>query len=490
MKKLFIIGLSMLMLMGLTASAFATDITISGEITVEGEVNQNTTDFNSKAGDRASWYDEKVGLKVDAKVTPNTSGVIQLETDGGNPYGNWVNTDMWGNNASAATGWAEGNTVTDIISIREAYILHTGSGLLGMPAGIKIGRMSAKLGRGLFFDHSLFGDQGIFLFVQPTKGMEISLTHLKLDENTTIGGGTAATPEADDTDSYTLAFSNSANGVNVSADFTWAEDQDFVAYTTVTGRRNTSQLRLWNLGVRGDATVGIANLYGDLELQYGRIEGAFRDRTSASFEERKLRGGAILLGGTVDVNPARVNVEFAYGTGDKCDWTRLPMGNNDTFALLGNPNCDSTNRNEQFLTTLGADQQHYTYVYEDRVISATGARGTGLANTWYIKTGAEADINPDLTVGGDIYFLRASQSTNLMGARNANNTFKTSSELGLEIDGNLTYKIDTNLVYFIQAGYLIAGKAYDIDDPASAVVGQNKGSNNPYVLRHGISLMF
>ncbi|MEK7307620.1 MAG: hypothetical protein AAB089_00980, partial [Nitrospirota bacterium] len=112
MKKLFIIGLSMLMLIGLTASAFAvTDITLSGEITIRGENNSNTTDFDDERGDVGAWYDEKVGLRVDAKVTPRTSGVIVLETDGANGYGNQVNVDEWGQNGSNATGWAEGNTV-------------------------------------------------------------------------------------------------------------------------------------------------------------------------------------------------------------------------------------------------------------------------------------------------------------------------------------------------------------------------------------------
>lgn len=483
MKKLFIIGLSMLMLIGLTASAFATDVNLSGKIEVRGEWNNNTTDYDEARGDVGRWYDENVMLRVDAKVTPRTNGVIVLETDGADPYGGWVNKDIWGQNASAATGWAEGNTVTDIISIREAYIHHTGSGLLGVPSGLKVGRMSIKLGRGLFFDHTLFGDQGIVLYANPTKGSQISFTTLKLDENTAIGASTALTPQADDTDAYVLGYSTTVDKINLSGDLTYADDQDFTAYTSVTGRRVTSPLQLWNLGLRGDTSVRGIALYGDLELQYGSAENNYLHRTTATRENREYRGYALLLGGTMDVNPARVNLEFAWGRGDKRDYTV-------TNANDGTATFDSGAKNEQFMTTLGADQQHYTYVYEDRVPSATGARGTGIANTLYLKLGAETDVNPDLTLGGSIYYLRATNATNVGGAMDSAGFRSPSRDLGWEVDGDLKYKLDTNLVYFVQAGYMFTGAVYNIDDNTNATNGVNKTADNAYVLRHGISLLF
>ena len=495
MKKLFIIGLSMLMLIGLTASAFAvTDITLSGEIEIRGEMNDNTRDVDNLTGDVGAWYDENVRLRVDAKVTPNTSGVIELETSQASPYaGTNVNSDVWGQGASQATGGlAAGNTQTDNVGIREAYILHTGKGLLGIPSGLKIGRMSFKLGRGLFMDHSLFGDQGILLFAEPMKGMQIFFTTLKLGEGAlAIGNSTAATPQSDDTDSYTLGFSNSVSGVNLSADITYADAQDFTtAIANPTG--DTSEgLHLWNFGLRGDAKVGIANLYGDVEIQYGKAEANFVHRTTGSREDRDYRGFAILLGGKVDVKAVRVNLEFAYGSGDERDYS---VAN----ANDGNATFDTGDKNEVFMTSLGADQQHYTYVYEDRLPAATGARSTGLANTMYLKLGAETDVNPDLTMGGSIYMLRAADDTNAMGAAGARQTcsgiaagcLRTSKDLGWEFDGNLAYKLDTNLVYFVQAGYLFTGQAYDIDDTTVGTVGVNKEADNAYVLRHGISLMF
>ena len=108
----------------------------------------------------------------------------------------------------------------------------------------------------------------------------------------------------------------------------------------------------------------------------------------------------------------------------------------------------------------------------------------------YLKAGAETDINPDLSLGGAIYYLRATNDTNVGGAMTSAGLRETSKDLGWEVDGNLTYKLDTNLVYFVQAGYMVTGNVYDIDDNTSAVNGVNKQADNAYVLRHGISLLF
>ena len=100
MKKYLVIALAALFVLGFAASSFAihaeipaetqavvaqsaTQITIGGEIRVRGLYQENTQDFNSKAtsslnnGDAAK-YDERVRLQIEAKVTPNTTGLIQL----------------------------------------------------------------------------------------------------------------------------------------------------------------------------------------------------------------------------------------------------------------------------------------------------------------------------------------------------------------------------------------------------------------------------
>ena len=162
MKKYLVIALAALFVLGFAASSFAihaeipaetqavvaqsaTQITIGGEIRVRGLYQENTQDFNSKAtsslnnGDAAK-YDERVRLQIEAKVTPNTTGLIQLEA--GNDTGVSQDITNWGSEASGATGTLGfSNGKQSSMKVLQAWILHQGSGLLSVPALVKIGHM-------------------------------------------------------------------------------------------------------------------------------------------------------------------------------------------------------------------------------------------------------------------------------------------------------------------------------------------------------------
>lgn len=416
MKKTLIIVLSMLFMLGFYASAFAADVTIGGEIRVRGEFNTNA-DFDDATADNSSWYDQRVRLSADAQVTPNTKGFIELQTENNN------DTVIWGTGTSGATGsYTEGNRIGDDLNIRQAYILHQGSGLLGYNAGIKVGRIPLKLGNSLWYDHTKFGDDAIVLFANPTNELMIGAVDVKLTE-----GGTTFN---DDSDAYIGLFAYKGPGFNASGDVTYVVDQDF----------SSDGLGLWNFGLRGETAVAGLTLKGDIEVQTGEADG-----TSALGTDVDFSGWAALVGVDYALEDVTVGAEFAYGSGDD----------------------DADSDFESFVNTLGPDEQHYTYVYEDRATSAAGGLGTGLTNTWYVKVGADTKINPDLSVGADVYYLEASETTG-----------STAEEIGVEVDANLNYKIDKNLVYFVEAGYLFADDFYG-NDP-----------DNPYVIRHGLTLTF
>jgi hypothetical protein len=68
--------------------------------------------------------------------------------------------------------------------------------------------------------------------------------------------------------------------------------------------------------------------------------------------------------------------------------------------------------------------------------------------------------------------------------------------MGWEIDAKVTYQIDTNLVYYVEGGYLIAGDFYK-NHTRGKDSGTNFGDNdrsadpdNAYTVRHGIILSF
>ncbi len=436
MRKILIVFLSALLVVGFSASAFALHgkaggfeyeptivkakkamVEIGGSMRFRGWYED--TDFDSDNDEESARYDGRVRLKVEATVSPNTMGVVEIETGGTT---NDVYT--WDADNSGATGiYTEGNEKIGDLTIRQAYVAHQGNAL-GTLAGFKVGHMPVKLGNGLFFNHAKLGDDGIVLWISPSQGTELSFTTLKLREG--VNG-----EDDDDADSYTLMAETSLNGVKLSGDVTYLLDQDPAEDGT-----------LWNIGLRGEAGLAGLTLRGDLEIQTGEIENA---------ETIDLEGWAVLVGADAKVGPAKVTAEFAYGDGDDPD----------------------TADYEGFITSLSSGQK-YTWVYDYRVRTAAGATNTGLNNTWYVKVGASTEAAPGVKIGADLYYLKAVEDVSLNGA-------DPDDDLGVELDGKLEYQIDTNLLYFVSGGILFAGDAYDFAD---------NDADNVYSIAHGVVYKF
>lgn len=487
----------MIFVLGFAASAFAihaeipsettatvakgsTQITLGGEIRVRGEVQKNL-DFNDEtnAGD-AGYYDQRVRLSLNAKVTPNTMGHVMLETGGGSDISD---TYTWGYNTAGANGatgvYARGNSKRDDLRINEAWILHKGSGLLGIPAGLKIGHMPLALGNKLFFDHTKYGDDAIVFFMDPSKDLHIGVLTAKFSEglnaaaasrslcldaagayytvsgstcgdndadgvvDTNVGAtssatATASTASANDADGYVALFTYKASkDASFSGDITYVNDQNNLLGGETDGIGGGMDVHFWNFGLRGDMNISGLGIKADVELQTGKISDA----------DMKFRGYAALVGLTYTLDPVKLSLDWAYGSGDN----------------------DADNKFETFVSSLGRDQ-HYTYVYEYRATSASGGLSTGLANTMYVKLGADFGIMKDLNGSLSAYWLRA-----------AKKMVNDSRSIGTEIDAKVSYKIDRNLNYWVEGGYLFAGSFYDT---------AAKTSDNAYAVRHGIQLSF
>lgn len=331
MKKYLALLVGVLFVLGFAATSFAihaeipsetqavvakgkTQITLGGEIRARGEYQE--VDFNSDTPGN-SYYDSRVRLSVDAQVTPNTQGFIQVEIGKDATGDNYT----WGTAGNGAKGiYAVGNAKPGSINLLQAWILYKGSGLLGVPAGVKVGHMPLKLGNGLFFAHDKFGDDAIVFFVDPTKELHIGLLTAKFRE----GSGTAS----DDADAYVGLFTYKGRGFNLSGDIAYVDDRS---------PSNDQNTHFWNFGLRGDTKVDPVTLRADIELQSGKVTNT----------NTKFRGYAILLGADAKMSGVNLTAEFAYGSGDKPDTSKL----------------------EAFVTSLGADP-HFTYVYEYRTKNA------------------------------------------------------------------------------------------------------------------------
>ncbi len=486
MKKVLVALLAVVAMLAFTVSAFAlhgtkdmfeytpsvvkskkAQIELSGSLRARGEMADNTSDFrdwdDGASDDDKVQYDSRARLKVQATVSPNTMGVIEFENGNGGSD-SWV----WGT-ADSGNGVYNGvsNAKPDEISLRQAYIAHQGTDL-GVLAGFKVGHMLLGLGNGLFYDHTKGGDDAIVLWMQPADNTEVALTIIKLQETAVsnaadVAAGNGATVEngsADDADAYVLSATTAMSGINISGDVTLLQDNS-VHFGSDKG------LTLWNLGVRADADISGINISGDVEFQTGTIEDY-----KASGDDMDLSGLALELEVSAKVGDVNVHGGFAYGSGD---------------------DKDSEDSYEGFITSLSAGQ-HYTYLYDQKAktsaqgtfstgstvsSSFSGSTNTGLANTWYLNAGASANVNPDTKVSADVYYLQASQEV-------ADDTIdgQDSQDIGVEIDGKVTYQIDTNLVWFVEAGYLFAGDFY------SNVTTDKDEIDNPWSVRHGVVLSF
>lgn len=466
MKKYLALALGVIFTLGFAASAFAihaeipaetqavvakgaTQITLGGELRFRGEY-KHATDLNQStvlenADDSDAKYDGRVRIRIQADVSKNTMGVIHLETGS-------VTSDSydWGTSGESAGVYrGVGNGKKGTLDVLEAWIQHKFN--IGVPAGIKVGHMPLKLGDGIFFNHSKFGDDAIVVFFDPSKELHIGLLTVKLLEGTSS--------ITDDANAYVALLAYKGKGFNISADYTRVDDQrnhittNGVANggTAMTAGDNGTQLN--NLGLRADVTFGNLNVKADVNIQSGKSD------YEGSTADIKHKGRAYVVGASYKANPATISLEYGSGSGDN----------------------DSADLDNNVFVTAVPNTQNMTYVYDYRVVSATGLTNTGIANTTYFKAGVKADLTKDLNVDLNYYVLRASKNRAGTAMNIAANTDHLSKKLGSELDAKITYKLDKNLVYFVEGGYLWTGTYYD----SATIV-----ADDAYAVRHGITLSF
>jgi hypothetical protein len=448
LKKIFAIVLAALFVLSFAASAFAihaeipsetqavvgagtTQITLGGELRVRGWYTDNLApDFDLFGNptllpvnsNSAAWYDERVRLSLDAKVSPNVEGMVQLETSNLNGASPHNDSYVWG----------DFDAKPDTLSILQAWILYSGSGLLGVPAGIKIGHMPLALGQGIFFDHTKYGDDAIVLFALPTKQLEVDLLTIKFagDGNPngfvpTFGLDLSGSRfvNTEDLDGYVGIVTYKIDDKNtIGVNYTYLNRSDIA-------------FKHQNLELTGNGNISGFGYKFSGDVQFGSVLGT------------DFRGWAGMLGLNYQLDPVNIRASFAYGSGP-----------------------ESGDKIKDFITYLG-DDQHYTLVYEYNVMSAAGRMNSGIDNTTYYNLGV--DVNPvkDLKASVDGYILRATKP--LFDGQ--------SKSVGWEVDAKVAYDIAKNLTYEVDGGYMHAGNFYK--DILSDV-------KNPVVLMHKLTLSF
>ncbi len=520
MKKYLLILLSMLFVFGLAASAFAiqadipadttaavaaggTQITLSGEIRIRYDYQHAAASFGNFVNNQPdrSYADERVRLGVDAKVTPNTEGMIQLDDWSGSTSATSTQDALLAGTGglsvttttptSGSTGtFRAGNEMKGIITVRQAWILNTGTGLLGVPSGIKIGHMPLLLGSGLFFDHSYYGDDALVLFTQPVKELELDAVAIKFVESTTAVSSTEGL--SNQANAYALiANYKPSKDTGVSLDITYVDGQNSEANLTTDAGGNIGLLpdtHLWNFGIRGNTAYEGWRFKVDGEFQTGSVTNNAVAIPSVWQKGNSLDFGgfAVQAGVGYTLDPVNLDLEFGYGSGD--DGSKL----NKINTFITSQGVEST-----FGDPYRSKGISGPYVYNYRTVNATGNQFGGLANTWYVRLGGNADLSKDWNLDMAIFYLQAVDAINPNNAVIYNTlgsgVFSTSAttgankDIGTELDARLTYKIDKGLQTWVEGGYLWAG---DFWKAMSAVVATGAKPADVYTIREGIQLNF
>jgi hypothetical protein len=450
MKKIFILLLSVVALLAFTASAFAlhgvkemldytpsvvkakqAQVELYGHYRIRGSIKDNTSDFEDtddndpmdKTDDAAADYDQRVRFGIKATVSPQSQAVLEVETGSGNS-----DAFGWGSSSAGSGGVyrAGGNVKKGAMEIRQAYVSHQTTAL-GPLAGFKAGHMLIALGTGTYYNHTKGGDDGILFWVQPQDNTEIAFAILKGEENS---------GNDNDIDIYALTLETAAGAINLSGDISYLHDN-----AGTFGQFDLNNATLWNIGVRAGTDLQGIGVNAGCDFQSGEID-AFKDDS----DDMDLSGWQCQIGASTKVGEASVHAKFAYGSGD---------------------DIDSEDDYEGFITSLSSGGNVGTFVYDNSTTTAAqrlstnnarssdfaNANTNGLANTMYLNVGATTNLTPDLSANAEVFYLVASEEV-------SNTSELDDDDIGVEVDGKLTYQIDTGVAWYIEAGILFAGDFY------------------------------
>jgi hypothetical protein len=356
-----------------------------------------------------------------------------------------------------------GNTKGSSLFIREAWIDYQKDIF-----DLKVGHQGFAQLNKLFFDHSKFGDDGILLVITPNRNVTAALATIKLSEGFTHvitandWRGTYTAPSFDDDkDAYIAFLQYKGDTFSIAGAVDYVNDKNYypTSVSMGTGRDSLPQanaVHLWNFALAGDVTFSSVTLRGDVEVQTGQFEDW---NTTTSSYNRDIEGYAVLAGIDYKISDTKITLEYGYGSGDD---------GGDTHAF------------KTFVTSLGNDQNNtlvYDYKARAAVSSASGVQSYnyGIANTEYIKFGANSQIAKDFSAEAYLFWLQASEAVSLNGDT-------ASRDLGWEADAKVTYNIAKNLKYWVEGGYLWTGSSYNWATTHS--------SDDAYMVRHGLQLNF
>jgi hypothetical protein len=399
--------------------AFAADVTVGGSLEVRSRDFSNTNVTTDTIGSTpaldGTHRDTQNRLRIDVNAKAgDVKGKLQLESD----FANTATNRDWG--MGNAAGTVDNYSTNPGLGFREAWVNFN---LPFAPINVTAGHQLLTLGNGWFFRSMHYGSDA-WVVANVTGNNTAAFVNVKVSE-----GSVAA---SDDIDAYVLLdVFKLSDAITVGGDFTRILDRKGAA---LPGDRGD----LYNVGVNMNAKFGILGLKAQADIQSGKGKNANFIAGPPPSGDAKFKGNQVVVQGNVGLDPVTVNFLVGRGTGAKTGQTDV----------------------NQYVNFLDVDP-HYTFLYEYKVKAATGSKNSGLSNTTVFGAGVSAAATKSLTVGADVYLLKATQAVALNGATDALGNASTSRDLGTEIDVKVNWKLSDNLAWNWTLGMFKPGDAYD-----------------------------
>ncbi len=410
MKK-FLVVLVIVVMACMSSLAFAADVSVNGSIEYRLR-NLVNTDLDDATNDNNNVTSERVRLNIDAKAGAALSGRIGIEND-------W---DAWGRFEQAqGTGGR--------INLREAWI---GFKVPETPVGVKAGHMLLQLGNAWFFRSMKYGSDAWVVYTD-IDALHLGVVNIKVAENTTT--------MADDTDAYAfVATYKLSDTMSAGLNFTNVNDRAGKTFTALYALPAGSivNANLQNLEAHFAGTVGPVKLQAEVDLQMG-------DATDNTQTKSKFKGNQLVLQANIPMDALTINATLARGSGVSAT--------------------DNSGDFKEYIALLDGDV-HYTLIYEYLVPTAAGQSfqtlHTGFGNTTALSVGAGFNVTKNLMIGADAWWLAATEKV-------VNGANDEVSDLGMEIDAKVNWKLYENLSWNTTLGWFIPGDAYKVSATEDAV---------------------
>jgi hypothetical protein len=466
-KTLTAAALSSMLVLGLAAQALAvhdtapaetptvakgtSKITLDGSVRERGYYNKSTNTTDQSPG--ATGYDGRVQLGVNAQVSAQATGYVQLESNTGNN-----DSYAWGaplaGTGSLMDGGNKGTGTS--MNILQAWVNYKPG-----PWGVKAGHMPLALGNKIFFDHTGSGDDALVFYADPVAGTHVGALAIKFDEQTNIDN-------SNDLDGYVALVTHKLNdNVNLGANWTYLRGGDTDPNAVAPATAELMQgLSMSNIGLTADGKFGAISYMADAEFQFGDLFDNGTTTIDAS-------GWAAKIGADYDFGAGKVGLVVGYGSGDDNG------GDNDADQFIN------------FLTDTTYDVIIPGYLSAVPGAQWTNAAGknSGLSNLTLIQLkGSTKTVCPltgkDLSLLATLSHMKLSEDTNTYAGgvvARANGE----DSVGNEIDLIATWSLTPGLNYKVEAAYLFVGDVYQ-----TAAAGTGADPDDLMFLRHSLDLKF